>query len=333
MSEIDIRLLVSFKGHRKRKRLKRLIGPDATDYLIDLWLTVRQDRPDGILSGWDEIDIADAAGWPEDRDPKKLVSALIDSGWIDYDKSVYILHDWDEHQGWACGETKRKESAKIAARAKWKKRLIVVDKDADGMRPQYDSNATAEKAHCGNDATAMRSHEKRNAPSPIPSPSPTPVKDISNEISAPPSTPTPEPEKSKPAAQAPPAENNKIINSNHFTNRVGDLVDKIKRHCDDIDIRCKLNGKRFNPWEWVTKQTNSRGHPLAIAQSLEWLLVNWDDVDKPWGFIDSTFKTKNPKFNERQELEDSKAFKLDKTTADKEFKKLWSTVMKRAGPS
>lgn len=312
MSEIDIRLLVSFKGHRKRKRLKRLIGPEATDYLIDLWLTVRQDRPDGNLKGWDEIDIADAAGWPEDREAKELVDALIKSRWLDCDDGFYSLHDWDEHQGWACGETKRKEAARIAAKAKWDRRTVKADNDKDNLRPQ-----------CGNDAKAKRKHKKRNVPSPSPSPTPKRSKDNSKELSA---DNQQTQSGNEPASQAPSA-------SNHFTNKVGDLVEKIQRYCLDIEKRCKLNCKRFNPWEWVTKQTNIRGHPLAITQSLEWLLVNWDEVDNPWGFIDSTFKTKNPKFNERKELEDSKAFNLGKQDAAKEFRALWSKVMKRAGPS
>jgi hypothetical protein len=61
--------------------------------------------------------------------------------------------------------------------------------------------------------------------------------------------------------------------------------------------------------------------------------VNWDDVDNPWGFVDATFKTKNPKFNERQEAEDSKAFKIDSPAAAREFKALWKKLLngKKAG--
>jgi hypothetical protein len=175
MSEMDIRLLVSFKGHRKRKRLKRLVGPEATDYLIDLWLTVRQDRPEGILEGWDEIDIAIAAGWPDDRDPKELVDALIDAKWLDFENGIYSLHDWDEHQGWACGENRRKEAARKAARAKWKKRLGESSDDADDMRTQCDRNATAEKGQCEGNADAGENPCGRNAPSPSPFPSPIPT--------------------------------------------------------------------------------------------------------------------------------------------------------------
>ena len=31
----DIRLAVSFRGHRKRKRLRLLLGPGSTDYLLE----------------------------------------------------------------------------------------------------------------------------------------------------------------------------------------------------------------------------------------------------------------------------------------------------------
>jgi len=119
----DIRLLISFKGHRKRKRLKRTLCHDATDYLIDLWITAAVDRPDGVLTGWDKHDIADAANWPEDKPPETLVNALIDCGWIDEINGTYHLHDWKEHQSWACNAQARSSKAKKAAEARWEKRL------------------------------------------------------------------------------------------------------------------------------------------------------------------------------------------------------------------
>ena len=62
----DIRVSTSFKGHRKRLRLRRMIGDRSDSYLIDFWITVAMDCPTGILDGWDEMDIADAAGWHGD---------------------------------------------------------------------------------------------------------------------------------------------------------------------------------------------------------------------------------------------------------------------------
>ena len=102
----DIRLLISFKGHRKRKRLKMILGEGYLDYLIDLWLTAAEDRPDGILTGWDEIDIALAAGWEHDNH-QKLIDAFMECGFLDKYDEYYCIHDWDEHQGWACGAKAR----------------------------------------------------------------------------------------------------------------------------------------------------------------------------------------------------------------------------------
>lgn len=48
----DIRLAVPFRGHRKRKRLRLLLGPGSTDYLLDLWIATAMNHPDGILTAW-----------------------------------------------------------------------------------------------------------------------------------------------------------------------------------------------------------------------------------------------------------------------------------------
>ena len=66
----DIRLAVSFRGHRKRKRLRLLLGPGSTDYLIDLWIATAMNHPNGVLQGMDETDMTCdvsfdlAVGWP-----------------------------------------------------------------------------------------------------------------------------------------------------------------------------------------------------------------------------------------------------------------------------
>lgn len=114
----DIRIAISFKGHRKRRRLRRLIGDRSDSYLIDLWITVALDCPTGHLVGWDEIDVADSCGW--EGDPKEIVGAFIDSGWLEKDvNGEYAMHDWCEHQSWACGADARSMRAKKAAAARW----------------------------------------------------------------------------------------------------------------------------------------------------------------------------------------------------------------------
>lgn len=116
----DIRLAVSFKGHRKRKKLRKLVGDKADSYLLDLWLTVATDCPEGDLSDWDEEDIALSCGW--EGDPKEIVESLVKTRWIDETKDGYKIHDWEEHQGWACHAKKRSKIAKAAANKRWEKK-------------------------------------------------------------------------------------------------------------------------------------------------------------------------------------------------------------------
>ena len=114
----DIRILTNFKGHRKRKRLKLILGEDGTGYLIDLWLTVATDAPSGKLLGWDEVDIAIASGWEED--PQKYVKALLNLGFLDQDEAgAYSVHDWEINNGYAAHAAERSERARKAAAEKW----------------------------------------------------------------------------------------------------------------------------------------------------------------------------------------------------------------------
>lgn len=114
----DIRISVSFLNHRKRKRLKMLLGAGATDYLLDLWIASAMNHPDGILSGMDEVDIALEAGW--EGDPNEFIEALLICRFLEKDeKGVYSLHDWEEHQPWVVNAKARSEKARNAVNAKW----------------------------------------------------------------------------------------------------------------------------------------------------------------------------------------------------------------------
>lgn len=93
----DIRIEISFRGHRKRGKLQALLGPKSTDYLIDLWIGSALSRPEGILHGYDPLDSAIEARW--DGDPQEFVDALVRVGFLDIlDNGTYALHDWEEHQ-------------------------------------------------------------------------------------------------------------------------------------------------------------------------------------------------------------------------------------------
>lgn len=118
----DIRLAVSFRGHRKRKRLRLLLGPGSTDYLIDLWIATAMNHPNGVLQGMDETDIALEAGW-EGEDAHKLISALVECGFLEKgENGVYSLHDWEDHQAYVIHTERRKAQARNAAAARWKPR-------------------------------------------------------------------------------------------------------------------------------------------------------------------------------------------------------------------
>jgi hypothetical protein len=150
----DIRILMSFRGHRKRRRLQMLLGAEAVLCLIDLWIAAAVSRPRGILDGWDELDIAIEAGWQ--GDPAEFVNALVTSGFLDRQGDVYALHDWEENQPWAVGAEARSEKARRAAQARW------------GKAEQSQEDAGSKQPACPEHAPSMHQacdqHANRNAP-------------------------------------------------------------------------------------------------------------------------------------------------------------------------
>jgi len=160
----DIRLAISFKDHRKRKKLNMLLKAprSATDCLIDLWINTAQNHPDGILSGMDAIDLALDAGWT--GDPEQFVQALIEAGFLEKTNDGYVLHDWGDHQPYITTSRKRSEQAKLAASTRWEKRKC--DEHAVSIEKHADS---IEK-----DANSIEKDANSNAPSPTPSPIPDP---------------------------------------------------------------------------------------------------------------------------------------------------------------
>ena len=135
----DIRICVSFRGHRKRKKLMSILGPGSTDYLIDLWIGTALNRPEGILDGYDEADIAFEAGW--EGDPDEFVAALIKVGFLKKSESgVYRLHDWAEHNPYAADAKERSARAKRAVSIRWEREQAKDRSDTERIRPVYDPN-------------------------------------------------------------------------------------------------------------------------------------------------------------------------------------------------
>jgi hypothetical protein len=145
----DIRVSITFKGHKKRKKLKRLLGDSYLDYLVDLWIDVALTRPNGILDGWEVGDIADAAGW--EGNPEMFCRSLKEAGFLDYNGSDFKCHDWEDHQSWVVNAPAREAKARAAAQSRWDK---INKKNAT-------SNATG---NATSNAKPESSNAKSNAP-------------------------------------------------------------------------------------------------------------------------------------------------------------------------
>ena len=155
----DIRLATRLRNSRKRMRFEAMLGENSFMHIIDLWLTAAMERPDGRLTGWDEIDICLAANWKGENADFMRAACSPQCAFIEKHKETYCLHDWQEHQAYACAAPERSEAARKAAKARWDKKLKREEKQTD--------NADAMRSACGG-------HAEGNAPSPSPTPTPNP---------------------------------------------------------------------------------------------------------------------------------------------------------------
>ena len=118
-SVTDIRLLISFRDSIKRSRLRRRLGSESIEALIDLWLWAANEKPEGDLTGLADVEIEEAARW---RGPTgALIAALVEIRWLDGFSGGYLLHDWPEHQRWVAHAEERSKAARALADKRWKK--------------------------------------------------------------------------------------------------------------------------------------------------------------------------------------------------------------------
>lgn len=154
----DIRIAVSFKDHRKRKRLRMMVGDRATDYLLDLWISTALNHPSGYLKGMDTLDIALDAGY-DGTDPDGFVKALVACGLIEYieEKSCYHVHDWETHQVYAIHAEARSAQASKAANSRW------ASKNAVAASPPTTTPASEEQQPDAQNAAGMLTASKTDA--------------------------------------------------------------------------------------------------------------------------------------------------------------------------
>lgn len=144
----DFRIDVGFFNHIKTKRLRKRLGLEGVFALQMLWAYAALHEHDESRS-YTKEDIELAVDWDEDGD---IVGTLCEVGYLDNDGLGYRIHQWEVHNGYAATASKRSEAGRIAAKARWDKRL-----------------------QCDGNANAMREHSDGNAPFPIPIPTPIPI--------------------------------------------------------------------------------------------------------------------------------------------------------------
>lgn len=148
----DIRIALGFWEHWKTVKVKRILGVEGIESLMRLWDFAAQFHTKGILEGMDIDEIEIAAKWNGERG--KFVTTMADDKIRFFDKNngFFMLHDWEEHQGFIFYSAERSKKAKKAVSVR-----IAGQKD----KSQRSSERSSERS------------------SPSPSPSPSPEKDIS----------------------------------------------------------------------------------------------------------------------------------------------------------
>lgn len=178
----DIRLSLGFLTHRKTKRLRRTLGDAGVLYLLKLWTWAAAERWTGDLAGMTDEDIELEVDW--EGVPGAFVAALAEPGirFLDGPPGARELHEWPEHQPYACHRGARIVKARKAARSRWDK---VREEQAERQDELPLSGDTG-----GEDATSMEFDARSNA------------QDVENDDQAMPSYPTPTPTKSECARAA-----------------------------------------------------------------------------------------------------------------------------------
>jgi hypothetical protein len=96
-----IELHQGLREHRKMFACAEVLNISKIEMvgtLVCLWLWALDNAQDGSLAGVSEKTIARVCEFPEKK-ASKLVSALAQTGWLDYDGETYFIHDWHDYAG------------------------------------------------------------------------------------------------------------------------------------------------------------------------------------------------------------------------------------------
>ena len=109
----------------KFKKLCRRLYPDmdkdmrhvlVTGHLELLWHSTQSNAPAGDIGRYSDEEIAIEVRWPEE--PERLISALVECGWIDpCTEHRFVIHDWADHcPNWVKGSLKRHGKPLVSAK-------------------------------------------------------------------------------------------------------------------------------------------------------------------------------------------------------------------------
>ena len=305
MSE-DIRISVDFLTHRKRRKLQRKLGAAGVLSAIDLWLSAAQQRPQGTLIDYTVDDIEIDANW--EGDSGLFVETLLEVGFLDENDGVYSLHNWETRQGWVSESEDRADKARFSKLAQVNSAIYkkLKEKGVDRIskeeyreykkmpktasKAQSEPPAIANKPQSEPPAIDSKSLAPAPAPAPSPSPSPSPAYALKE-------TPGTAPGDFSDFKKAGPKNVARKVKPKNATKDTAGYFQDINRACLQI---CDLPAKKkpFNPYEWAQKQITQRGHPGAVAESLQGLVMFWASAESPWSYASTILKTKNGNWNE-----------------------------------
>jgi hypothetical protein len=160
----DIRIHVGFKDHIKTKKLRKRLGWEGLGALIYLWLSARESKPRGDLSGLSAEDIAMMAEW--EGDPQRFVDVLVEIGWLDKDEQGNIkLHDWETWNRFAYYSEERSEAARQSVACRHDRK----NKATKRKRNVYET-------YTDRIQNANETSTNLSTPSPLPLPLPSPTR-------------------------------------------------------------------------------------------------------------------------------------------------------------
>lgn len=112
----DFRVHVDFFDHFKAIKLQKQLGPEGVIALMRLWAWTAKNRPNGVLSGMDGVDVEIAARWSGKQGAFNDVTTALRL--LDFADGAYRLHDWKDYNEWQAEAQNRSDSSRLARMAK-----------------------------------------------------------------------------------------------------------------------------------------------------------------------------------------------------------------------